>query len=187
MLERHSFDLERPYSRWLPGASNRRNHSQGGFKFFHDLESFVEDFEGPIMKAHSTEKVNQEYSYKNIDRKTLCLDGPIVIGSGNSIWESQLPSINLQVNLNPKEARKALWKRIRESSLSYEASESVENTLNFVSQGQQHDPILSELHATTKVGETLGIDSTNKVVLDIEKMILLENRFFPLQKSTPHW
>ncbi|KAH7860278.1 hypothetical protein Vadar_011566 [Vaccinium darrowii] len=130
--------------------------------FSQDLESFVEDSEDPIMepcqnqpkavgiKAHLIEKVNQEFAYKNSDRKTLCLDGPIVIGSDNSIRASQLPSINLQVDLNPKEARKALRKRIGESSLSHEASEFVENTLNFVSQGQQHDPILSELHATTK-------------------------------------
>lgn len=152
-----------------------------------DLESIVEDSEDQAIgsKAHLSERVNQEISYKNSGRKTLCLDGPIVIGSDNGIRASQLPTINLQVDLNPKDARKALRKRIRESSMSQEASEYVENTINFVSQGQKHDPILSELYATTKVGDKLGIALSNEDVLDLENMILSENRFAPLQRSNP--
>ncbi|KAH7838966.1 hypothetical protein Vadar_033214 [Vaccinium darrowii] len=111
----------------------------------HGLDSLVEDSGGPIREicgnkpliqqitqdteAQSEERseevaqqrvveetcMDYEENQKELEEKILLLDGPVVPGSTNNIRASQFPSIDLQVELNPIVARKALRARISES------------------------------------------------------------------------
>lgn len=93
---------------------------------FPDLDSLVEDSQGPILEAlpnkdipqsseaRLIEKSAQEKLQKRVGSNTAAWNSPIVIGSKNIIRASQLQSIYLQVELNPKEARKKLKSRISE-------------------------------------------------------------------------
>lgn len=93
----------------------------------------------------------------------FCVNGPIVLDSNNSLQASQLPSLNLQVELNPKEARKALRKKLRESCMSHETSGFVENTINYVMQGQEDNQVINKLKATAIPDNILGIDFNNNI------------------------
>lgn len=153
------------------------------------LDSFVADSfntsNDPIMIVN--QDCSKEYeetksagggkskSHAITGKNLLCPDGPIVLDSNNSIRPSQLPSINLQVELNPKEARKILRKRIREEASSPESSEFIRNTLN------------EELEATAEAGRIIGVGFSNTDLLVMEKLIGKEsNRFALLQRSTPN-
>lgn len=164
--------------------------------FSQDLDSFVVDSESPIMTigqddfnsqktvVPTIERVKKVKPRKDIRESILCLNGPIVIGSDNDIRVSQLPSINLQVDLNPKEARKALRKKARDECTNSESCEYISNSINAAIQGQVYNQTLRELEATAEVGRIIGVKFSNTDLLDIEKMIEKDsNRFALLQRS----
>ncbi|KAH7862871.1 hypothetical protein Vadar_010491 [Vaccinium darrowii] len=169
---------------------------EGNSNASHGLDSYVEDSQGPIMEAcqqylsvqEDNIQSNKEILQMNncVDPSKLCLNGPIVLDSNNSLRASQFPSLKIQVDLNPKVARKTLRKKIRESSMSRESSDCVENTINFITQGQKEIQVNNELQASAVAGRILGIDFNNEDLLVMEKMIELENnnRFAPLMRST---
>lgn len=77
------------------------------------------------------------------------------------------------MDLNPKEARRILRKRIRDEVSSPESSDFIRNTLN------------AELEATAEAGRIIGVEFTNVDLLMMEKLIGKENnRFAPLHRST---
>lgn len=180
----------------------------------HGLDSLVEDSGGPIREicgnkpsiqqiTHDTEAQSEERSkvvaqqrvveetcmdyeenQKELEEKILLLDGPVVLGSTNNIRASQIPSINLQVELNPKEARKALRAWI---SQSYGSASDENITSPSASQGYKQNSILQELYSTTVVGDKLGIDYSDKDLRHMKKLIEA-NRFAPLLRSNSnHW
>lgn len=177
----------------------------------HGLDSLVEDSGGPIREicgnkpliqqltqdteAQSEERceevaqhrvveetcMDHEKIQKELEEKILLLDGPVVLGSINNMRASQIPSINLLVELNPKEARKALRARISQSC----GSASDENIAGpSASQGYNQNSILQELYSTTVVGDKLGIDYSDKDLRHMKKLVEdSTNRFAPLLRS----
>lgn len=189
--------LNQPTQNVLLALEGANSIHEGESIASHGLASYVEDSEGPIMEAchnltapeingHQPEEGMQLNKYKDFGR--CCMNGPIVLDSNNSFRASQLPSLNIQVDLNPKEARKALRKKIRESCMSQETTEFVENTINFITQGQGESQVAKELQATIDAGKILGIKFNSKDLLVMEKTIELENnnRFAPFVRSTPN-
>lgn len=151
------------------------------------LDSFVAEsvnsFTDPIMTINQDYQIEYEEPKSDeggklippaaIRKNFLCPDGPIVLDSNNSLRPSQLPSINIQVDLNPKEARRILRKRIRDEVSSPESSDFIRNKLN------------AELEATAEAGRIIGVEFTNVDLLMMEKLIGKENnRFAPLHRST---
>ncbi|KAH7835323.1 hypothetical protein Vadar_025032 [Vaccinium darrowii] len=117
---------------------------------------------------------------KELESNILLMDGPVVLGSRNNIRASQIPSINLQVELNPREARKALRKRTSQSCDSADNTNGVSGLQSF-----QQNIVLQELYANTIVGDKLGIEYTDIDIRYMKKLIEVEtsNRFAPLQWS----
>lgn len=176
----------------------------------HGLDSIVEDSCGPIketyldkllfqQKAQEIEalpkekleyvvqqKVGRKISLENedqlkeLERNILLMDGPVVLGSSNNIRASQIPSINLQVELNPREDRKALRKIISQSCNSDDNTTSDSGL-----QGFQQNTILQDLYAHQLVGDKLGIEYTDNDLRQMKKLIEVEtsNRFAPLLRS----
>lgn len=95
-----------------------------------------------------------DYIQKNLERnislqKVVGEDNEVVWDSNNKIHVSQIPSINLQVELNPREARKELRARISQSCMNDDDNAIVENSTD-ISSWQEYQPnsILQELFFT---------------------------------------
>ncbi|KAH7833756.1 hypothetical protein Vadar_009380 [Vaccinium darrowii] len=139
------------------------NNKEDTSNFSQELDSFVEDSKSPIMIIGQDDFNSQDTVMPSIER---------------------LPSINLQVDLNPKKVRKALRKKVREECTNSESCEYISNSINAAIQGQVYNQTLRELEATTEVGRIIGVNFTNTDLLEIEKMIEKDNnRFALLQRS----
>ncbi|KAG5541567.1 hypothetical protein RHGRI_021413 [Rhododendron griersonianum] len=101
---------------------------------FQGLDSFIQDSVSPLheidkgpetpnVQAHSSEtqqvgKITALFQQQEIDRNVVLLNSPMVIDSNCNIRASQLEGINLQVELNPRSARKAVRSQIYEECMS---------------------------------------------------------------------
>ncbi|KAG5547507.1 hypothetical protein RHGRI_013259 [Rhododendron griersonianum] len=93
----------------------------------------------------------------------------MVIDSNCNIRASQLEGINLQVELNPISARKAIKSQIYEECMStrgaeYEDEEYVSDTLE-----HEEELIEEELQSTLEAGNILGIEYVD-IYTDIRRM-----------------
>ncbi|KAG5547505.1 hypothetical protein RHGRI_013259 [Rhododendron griersonianum] len=139
------------------------------------LDSFIQDSVSPLheidkgpeipnVQAHTSETQQQE-----IDRNIVLLNSPMVIDSNCNIRASQLEGINLQVELNPISARKAIKSQIYEECMStrgaeYEDEEYVSDTLE-----HEEELIEEELQSTLEAGNILGIEYVD-IYTDIRRM-----------------
>ncbi|KAF7113188.1 hypothetical protein RHSIM_RhsimUnG0151500 [Rhododendron simsii] len=171
------------------------SHSTQGLESFVQ-DSIVSDTEdehiSPTNKAQECEAqviecaevVSQQQA---IERNALTLNSPEVIDS--NIRASQIQGINIEVNLQPRDTKKASRKARRrnlyEGSLSLSDKEYYEEYVSDSDlEGQEQDMTSDELRTTIALGNTLEIDFAKSDILKMKNMIEMEAKeYFLIQRN----
>lgn len=108
--------------------------------------------------------------------------GPFVIDFNTNLRASQVEGINLEVELNPRNFRKALRSLTYDACMNSQECEEMQNTLIAGTSNKEQNIILRELEQTKAAGKRLGIDFKFTDEMIMKKMIENEQKEFTLRQ-----
>ncbi|KAF7115527.1 hypothetical protein RHSIM_RhsimUnG0052900 [Rhododendron simsii] len=164
------------------------NNNKESINSDHGLESIVQDSQSPVIEE-CFESVLKNVPVQNAESNPGAnYDQEKEVNEANnsgayesnvSLRASQLPDINLHIELNPSAVRRNIRSQQFEASVSTEEDDIDGYIIG--SQEQEQDAIEKELQHTILAGNTLGIKVRNSGILRMKKMI--ENEALALKAS----
>ncbi|KAF7143615.1 hypothetical protein RHSIM_Rhsim05G0007500 [Rhododendron simsii] len=164
------------------------NNNEESINFDHGLDSIVQDSQSPVIEE-CFESVLKNIPVQNAESNPGAnYDQEKEVNEANnsgayesnvSLRASQLPDINLHIELNPSAVRRNIRSQQFEASVSTEEDDIDGYIIG--SQEQEQDAIEKELQHTILAGNTLGIKVRNSGILRMKKMI--ENEALALKAS----
>ncbi|KAF7126497.1 hypothetical protein RHSIM_Rhsim11G0186100 [Rhododendron simsii] len=154
----------------------------------HGLDSIVQDSQSPLAEE-CVESVQNNFQGLNAEpnlgdnqdqeKGVNEANNSGTYGSDVSLRASQLPEINLHIELNPSAARRNIRSQQLEASVSTDGDDIDGYIMGF--QEQEQDAVEKELQNTMLAGNTLGIKFGNSGILRMKKMI--ENESIAMKAS----